>query len=153
MLKSFFAISMILLSAVFVSCSSQQVEEVKTVTARGLGEGFADAMLTPNLLCDGKAVLVCENEDLAREYFVQKSCDALNAECTSGGTQGFALASSSGKKGFLARFACTTAIKIVQPAIMPSNLLPEFLKVEAKCVAACPDQLASDYAPKICDKL
>jgi hypothetical protein len=131
------------------SCGSGQVEELKEVTARGLGEGLSDFLQGDNLLCE-KPVLECERPELAEAYIVRKSCDLLNAKCSPDEAEMLAL---SGKKGFFAKFACKAAIKIVLPAVMPSRQLPSYLKDEAKCKASCLDDLAGDYSGKICEAL
>ncbi len=132
-----------------IGCSGNDVEQLKKVTAEGLGEGVSMALLENNMLCNGKAVLECENPEMAREYFVQKSCDALNVNCSSQAANAFI---ESSKKGALTRFICRQAIKIVMPAILPSKHLPEDLKM-AGCRSNCLDDLAGDLGPLVCTKL
>ena len=134
----------------FIGCSKVQREEIKETTARGLGEGLSAFLQgDSNLLCE-KPILECENPEMARDYLVQKSCDLLNAEC---GPSSISSSSLVQRKGFLSKFICRSAVKVVLPALMPSNQLPDYLKNEAKCKASCLDELTSDNAPKVCDKI
>ena len=130
----------------FSSCSSGGINEAKKITAQGLGEGISTYFQTPSVLCSGKAILVCSKPEIAREYFVTKTCDGLNVNC---GQKSFAKSA----KGAISRFACNVAVKVVMPAILPSRHMPYELRVKAGCKSTCIDDFAKDFAPKICARL
>jgi hypothetical protein len=132
-----------------IGCSGNDVEKLKKVTAEGLGEGISKVLLENNMLCDGKAVLECEDEKMAKEYFKRKSCDALSVSCP---IEGLNALMEGSKKGAFTRFICRQAIKIVMPAILPSKHLPDDLKM-AKCRSNCLDDFAGDLGPLVCTKL
>lgn len=139
-----FAISMLV-----VGCSSEQKEQAKVVTAKGLGEGVAKVLTTHKIsFCDNKQVLECENVELAQAYFVKKSCDVLKADCFPQAQAGV----QTLQKGIIARFACNTAVKMVLPALFPSKHMPEDLKA-AGCRSTCLDGLVETGGEWVCEKL
>lgn len=129
-------VSVLMLS--FVSCTSSQRQEVKTVTAKGLSEGVSNVLLTE--------VLKCDNEQAVKFYVENKVCNALKADC------GYDNKMSFSSKGIVAKYACKMSIKIVLPAILPTQQMPAELKA-AGCTSESLDNLVTTMATKLCDKL
>ena len=122
----------------FVSCTSTQREEIKTVTAKGLSEGLSNVLLTE--------VLKCDNEQAVKFYVENKVCGALKADC------GYDNKMSFSAKGVVAKYACKMSVKIAMPAILPSQQMPIELKA-AGCKSDSLDDLATTMVSKLCDKL
>ena len=132
----------------FTSCSSEQREEMKQVTAKSLGSGMAAIMMNESISGSDKVLLECQDKLAAEKYFIDKACNALKADCS----PDLELVRGLSAKGVVTRFICKSAVKIVLPIAMPSNFLPQELKA-AGCVSNYADNLASELSDKLCSKL
>lgn len=147
-MKGFLAMcfSLLCLGMAITGCSSEQVKEAKKVTAVGIGTGLSEYLQNGETPFCETPILVCEDSERAKAYIVQKTCKALKVDCRPS-PKGLGL-----RKGFVARFACRSAVKIVGPALFPSKHLPAELKA-AGCKSSCLDNLSQNLAQKACAKL
>jgi hypothetical protein len=149
-LKKLILIPLLLGVLSFTGCSSDQKEEVKRVTAIGLGNGLSGFLMNEATPFCSSPILECADPVMAQEYIVEKSCSALKADCSASGAM--SSMRSSGAKGVIARFACRTAVKTVGQVLFPSKHMPEGLK-RAGCTSSCLDGLAENALYGFCEKV